>query len=169
MTRNVAGDGQKRNNLHDCGREYPTEPRVAVGAVVFHRGRVLLVKRGRPPSRALWAIPGGGVDLGETLVQAAEREVFEETGLRIRAAAPVYTFEYIERDDVGRIRFHYVIVDLTAEYIDGDIRPGDDALEVRWVSDDELPRFDISANTLALLHSRFGFGPGAGNGRIDSK
>jgi ADP-ribose pyrophosphatase len=168
MRNTLPEDGQRQTGVTAPGREYPDEPRVAVGAVVFHEDRVLLVKRGRPPSRALWAIPGGGVDLGETLAQAAEREVFEETGVRIRAGAPVYTFDHIERDGAGRVRFHYVIVDLGGEYIDGDIRPGDDALAVRWVAAEELPRLEVSARTLALLNRRFGFGPGAPGDRDDS-
>jgi ADP-ribose pyrophosphatase len=135
---------------------------VAVGAVVFNGDRVLLVQRSRPPSRTLWAIPGGGVDLGETLGDAAEREVFEETGIRVRAGGPIYTFEHIERDSAGRIRFHYVIVDLAAEYLDGDIRPGDDALAVRWVAADELRRLAVSPTTLSLLRDCFGFGAGTG-------
>ena len=75
-------------------REYPDKPQVAVGAIVINDGRVLLVKRSQPPSKGLWAIPGGRVELGETLKQAAEREIIEETGLTIRAGDPVYTFSY---------------------------------------------------------------------------
>jgi ADP-ribose pyrophosphatase len=131
---------------------------VAVGAVVFKRGRVLLVRRGQAPSHDLWAIPGGRVALGETLAEAAEREILEETGIRIRAGAPVYTFDHIERDDGGTIRFHYVIVDLMAEYIDGDPRPGDDASEARWISPHDLQRLDVSPVTRSLLQKRFGFG-----------
>ena len=113
---------------------YPQQPVVAVGAIVFEKDRVLLVRRGQPPSQDLWAIPGGRVKLGETLQEAAEREILEETGIRIRAGEPVYTFDYIERDGTSRPRFHYVIVDLRADFIDGELRAGDDAADVRWVS-----------------------------------
>jgi HAD superfamily hydrolase (TIGR01457 family) len=133
------------------GNEYPDCPRPAVGAVVFREGRVLLVKRGKPPSEGLWAIPGGSVELGESLQTAAEREILEETGIKIKAGEPVCTFDAIQKDDSGRIRFHYVIVDLVADYLEGDPRAGDDAHEVRWVRPDELSRLPMSIKTLNLL------------------
>ncbi len=114
--------------------EYPDLPRLAVGAVVVHQGRILLVRRAKAPAKGLWAIPGGSVNLGETLQQAAEREILEETGLTIRAAEPLLTFETIRRDPDGRVRFHYVIVDLAAVYVAGDLAPADDAAEARWFS-----------------------------------
>ncbi|MEW6673804.1 MAG: NUDIX hydrolase [Thermodesulfobacteriota bacterium] len=137
---------------------YPSRPRVAVGAVVFKDDRVLLVRRGRAPAKGLWAIPGGSMELGETLQAAAEREIYEETGIEIRAGEPVLTFDVIERDDDGRIRFHYVIVDMIADYIGGVLRSGDDALEARWVSAKGLNRLNVSSRTRRLLTERFGFG-----------
>ena len=136
----------------------PSQPVVAVGAVVFKNDRVLLVRRGRPPSKDLWAIPGGRVEIGETLQEAAEREIFEETGLTIQAREPVYTFDYIERDGSAAPRFHYVIVDLIAEYVAGDIRAGDDAVEARWIAAEELGGLKVSSKTLKLLKKQFGFG-----------
>lgn len=137
---------------------YPEHPRLAVGAVVFHAGRVLLVRRGRPPGQGQWAIPGGKVCLGETLKQAAEREILEETGVRVAAGDPVYTFDMVERDDTGRVRFHYVIVDLAAAYLGGDVRPGDDAAEARWVAAEELPALGVNTRTRELLLREFHFG-----------
>lgn len=137
---------------------YPERPRVAVGAVVFKDDRVLLVERGKPPSAGTWAIPGGSVQLGETLRQAAEREVLEETGVVIRAGEPVLTFETIETDAGGRIRYHYVIVDLAAEHLDGVPRASSDAAAARWVSADELPQLNVNRKTRELLKKRFGFG-----------
>ena len=137
---------------------FPQRPVVAVGAVVFNGKRVLLVRRGQPPSEDLWAIPGGKVGLGETLQAAAEREIREETGVSIRALEPVYTFDHIERDKTGRIRFHYVIVDMRAEYLSGAIRSGDDAREARWVSADEIVNMTVSSRTRDLLHQQFQFG-----------
>ena len=138
---------------------YPVQPQVAVGAIVFKDDRVLLVRRGKPPAEDLWAIPGGRVEIGETLQQAAEREILEETAITIRARLPVYTFDVIERDSQGHIRFHYVIVDLTADYVRGRPRAGDDASAARWIASDELATLKVSPKTRQLLKARFNFGP----------
>lgn len=137
---------------------YPRHPRVAVGAFVFKSKRVLLVKRGQPPAQGLWAIPGGNMKLGETLQEATEREVKEETGLTIKAREPVFTFDVIKKDENGRIRYHYVIVDLIAEYVSGTLEPGDDALEARWVSPQEMGELKLSQRTRQVLAQRFKFG-----------
>ena len=126
--------------------------------IVFKDNQVLLVRRGQPPSQDLWAIPGGRVHIGETLQQAAEREIFEETGIIISAHDPVYTFDYIERDGNDNVRFHYVIVDLRADYISGKLRAGDDAAEVRWVGPDEMERLRVSSKTVRLLKEEYDFG-----------
>jgi ADP-ribose pyrophosphatase len=138
--------------------DYPGNPRVAVGAVVFKDECVLLVRRGQPPAEDLWAIPGGSVEIGETLQEAAEREILEETGIQIRALKPIYTFDVIDRDAAGKVRFHYVIVDLAADYVLGEPSPGDDAVEARWVSAKEIDGLAVSAATVKLLKTRFGFG-----------
>ena len=145
---------------HRCKQknDYPGKPRVAVGAVVFKEECVLLVRRGQAPAKDLWAIPGGSVEIGETLQKAAEREILEETGIQIRALKPIYTFDVIDRDAAGKVRFHYVIVDLAADYVMGEPVPGDDALEARWVSAREINGLEVSAATLKLLKTRYGFG-----------
>lgn len=130
---------------------YPAGPRPAVGAVVLHAGRVLLVRRGRPPGQGLWSIPGGSVRLGETLQQAAEREVLEETGVAIRARQPIHTFDLVERDAAGRVRFHYVIVDLAADYLSGEPCAGDDAAAACWATAEDLEGPDIHPATRELL------------------
>ncbi len=136
--------------------EYPDRPRVAVGAVVIHDGRVLLVKRGKPPALGQWAIPGGSVELGETLQAAAEREVMEETGVLVEAREVIYTFENIHRDQENRIRFHYLIVDLAARFIRGTPVARDDAAAARWVAAADVADLDINRNSLKLLH-KIGF------------
>jgi len=134
---------------------YPDRPIPAVGALVVHQGRVLLVRRGSPPALGEWAIPGGRIHLGETLQQAAEREIFEETGVRIRAGAPLFTFDAIHRDDAGRIQYHYVIIDLAADYLSGTPTPGDDAADARWVSPDQFDTLPMNAASKQFL-KRFG-------------
>jgi ADP-ribose pyrophosphatase len=130
---------------------YPESPRVGVGALVIHEGKVLLIKRGVAPNEGLWAVPGGTLELGESLKQCAERETLEETGLVVRAETPVYAFDYVERDPVGEIRFHFVIVDLKATYIGGKPVGQDDALEARWVGKDDIEALPVGENTLKLL------------------
>ncbi|SLM29802.1 NUDIX hydrolase [Desulfamplus magnetovallimortis] len=135
-----------------------TQPKLAVGAVVFKDQKVLLVKRGKAPAKGVWAIPGGSVELGETLKQAAEREVLEETGIRIKAGDPVYSFESIDRDQNGKVRFHYYIVDLEAEYLGGEVIPGDDANDAAWVPAEDLKKKNVNPKTLELLSDIYNFG-----------
>ena len=126
-------------------------PRVGVGAVVFHNGRVLLVRRARPPRAGEWAIPGGKVRAGETLQAAAEREIHEETGVRIRAGEPVHAFDLIERNADGTLRWHYVIVDLMGEYLDGEPRAASDAGDAGWFDADALRELPLNPETRRLL------------------
>ena len=137
---------------------YPNHPRVAVGAVVFREDRVLLVLRGKPPAEKQWSIPGGCVELGETLQEAAEREITEEAGIIIQAKNPIYTFDVIEHDENDDIRFHYVIVDLAADYVSGELSAGDDAVAVSWVSLKDLNNRNVSDATRKLLAQCYGFG-----------
>lgn len=125
-------------------------PLIGVGAVVFLDQNVLLVKRKFEPAANQWAIPGGKLEFGETLKQAAEREVFEETGIRIEAGDVVHIFEWIDQQ-------HYIIVDLDAIYISGDLHAGDDALEVSWVNPAELKALNVTQSTLDLLKSKYNF------------
>lgn len=131
-------------------------PRVAVGAIVRRGDTILLVQRGRPPAMGEWAVPGGKVAWGETLAAAVEREVLEETGCRVRAERPVYLFEHIEPITAdGQHHFHYVIIDLAAEWLAGDPQAGDDAVAARWVRFDQLPTLPVNHNTLTALQQLF--------------
>src|SRR5438445_9659284 len=123
-------------------REYPDYPRVGVGAVVLSRGRVLLVRRGKPPGEGRWSLPGGLVDLGETSVDAARREVEEECGIAVRIAGLAGVLDRVTRDAGGRVRYHWVLVDYLAfpESDDDTIIAGDDAAEVRWVPIGDVDR-----------------------------
>lgn len=131
-------------------------PRPGVGAVVFHQGAVLLVRRARPPAAGEWALPGGRLHWGESLQAGAEREVLEETGIRVRAREPVFAFDLIEHDASGECRLHYVIVDLAADYLGGEPRPGDDAADARWVHPADLAGLRVNATTRRLLRERYG-------------
>ncbi|HYC55841.1 MAG TPA: NUDIX hydrolase [Candidatus Binatia bacterium] len=131
--------------------EYPSEPRVAVGAVVVRDGRVLLVERGKSPSSGMWAVPGGSVELGESLAQAVEREVMEETGVTVLAGDVVHAFDAVVRDQDGRVRFHYVIVDLEAAYVAGEAVAAGDASDARWFRSSELDGVRVHPVTLELV------------------
>ena len=136
----------------------PKNPILAVGALVFHSDRVLLVRRNNPPNQGLWSIPGGKVELGESLQAAAEREIWEETRIEIRAKTPIFCFDTIERDAEGNVRFHYVIIDLIAEYVSGEAAPGDDANDAMWFSKTDLTHSCLSEMTRQLLSDQFNFG-----------
>lgn len=107
----------------------------------------------------MWAIPGGSVRLGETLRQAAEREILEETSVKVKAREPVFTFDVIERDSKGDVRFHYVIIDFEADYISGCPMAGDDALDAEWISEADALKLNINPSSRSLLKEKFDFGP----------
>ena len=114
-------------------REYPKHPLLGVGAVVLRGDKVLLVCRAQDPCKGEWTFPGGLVELGETLREAAERETYEETGIRVRAGEVLEVVDSLVKGSGGRLRFHYSIVDVICRYISGSPRPGDDVSEVAWV------------------------------------
>jgi len=126
-------------------------PRVAVGAVIVSDNKILLVKRKNPPHQNEWAIPGGKVKWGESLQQAAEREILEESGIHIKAQEPVYTFELIERDEQQRVIWHYIIVDLMCCFLSGEVQASSDARAARWFDKKDLSTKTINSTTLHLL------------------
>lgn len=133
-----------------------TFPQVAVGAVVIKDNKVLLVKRKNPPAQGVWALPGGRVHAGESLEEAVEREIREETGIHVQVGSVVHVFDVIERNE-DDLSVHYVIIDYRAEYVSGDPRAGDDALEAGWVSKDEIDERAVNDSTRLLLKQKFGF------------
>lgn len=121
-------------------REYPLAPIVGVGAVVVHHGRVLVARRGREPLKGKWSIPGGVVELGESLNDAVVREVREETGLEVEAVELIELIDRVQKDSVSdgeRIRYHYVIADYLCRVMGGTLDAASDADEVRWVERSE--------------------------------
>lgn len=131
-------------------------PQVAVGAVVFRDGKVLLVRRAHMPGKGLWAIPGGRVNPGETLPEAARREILEETGVVINLGEVIHAFDYIERNQDGTLMFHYVVVDFMGEYVSGEPAAHDDALDARFMTLDEMYAERVSSSTVELL-KKIGF------------
>lgn len=133
-------------------RRYPDAPLVGVGVAVFDdAGRVLLARRGNPPRAGQWGLPGGLVDLGERLVDAARREVREECAIEIEIGGIVGTFEPIERDADGRIEYHYVVIDYWARLRSGIAQAQDDAAAISWAAMDELDRYALSADTRGVI------------------
>jgi ADP-ribose pyrophosphatase YjhB (NUDIX family) len=133
--------------VSDAGTPRPT---VAVGAFVFDAaGRVLLVQRGRPPGAGLWTVPGGKLELGESLAAAVEREVREETGLVVRCGALVDVVERVI--DAGGARWHYVILDYLASLEGGTLAAADDVRDARFVDDAELATLPLTDGLLPVL------------------
>ncbi|MGD0795082.1 MAG: NUDIX hydrolase [Dehalococcoidales bacterium] len=127
----------------DSGRWYPRNPMVGVGAVVIRDRSLLMVKRAQEPSLGKWSIPGGGVELGETLYEAVKREVFEECSVTIEIERLLDATENIIRDKNGRVKFHFVLVDFVGRYINGEVLAQSDAGECRWVDLKEVEGMDI--------------------------
>ena len=133
-------------------REYPDRPIVGVGVVLFHKDQVLLVRRGKPPRQGEWSLPGGKQKLGETLKEAARREVLEETGLELKNIKLIDVVDSIIHDAAGdSILYHYSLVDWMAEYSSGELRPGGDADDARWFEMDRLSDLGLWEKTLEII------------------
>ena len=129
-------------------------PVVGVGAVVIHEGRVLLIRRGKEPLRGRWLVPGGTVELGETLEEALVREVEEETGLRVKPRKMLTIFDRIHRED-SQVVYHYVIVDYLCDFLSGHPRAGSDAEDVAMATPADLPKFDLPAKAMEVVLDGF--------------
>ena len=144
-----------------AGRQYPQRPVVGVGAVVLVPTpgatdsddiRVLLIKRRFEPLAGRWSVPGGMLELGERLADGLVREVREETGAEVEAGPVVEVFDGITRDDDGRVRFHYVLIDYLCRFIGGRIEAGSDVSAVELVAPADLARYDLTPKTLEVIH-----------------
>jgi ADP-ribose pyrophosphatase len=132
-------------------REYPDRPIVGVGAVIIAENRVLLARRAKPPLMGRWSLPGGVVELGETLRAATEREALEETGLVIKAGEVLEVFDRIIPGADGRTQYHYVLVDFLCQVVRGDLRAGEDAAEVAWAGLDELEKYELEEPAMSVI------------------
>ena len=120
------------------GRRYPDRPIVGVLAVVVRGDRVLVVRRANPPMPGRWGFPGGVLELGETVAQGAMRELAEETGVEAEAGGPLTVIDTIDRDEEGRVRYHYTLVAMIGHWQSGEGVAGDDAEEVAWLTRAEI-------------------------------
>jgi len=132
-------------------REYPERPIVGVGAVVLDGGRVLLVRRGHEPLKGEWSLPGGAVDVGETLEAAVAREVLEETGLGVEVGPMIDVLDSIRVDPDGRARYHFVLIDYLCRPTGGTLCCATDAADATWAAVDDLARFALAEGTLSMI------------------
>jgi len=143
-------------------REYPERPMVGVGGVIIHEGRALLIRRGSEPLRGEWSIPGGTLELGETLAEGVARELREETGVEVRVLGQIEVFERIFTEKSGgktkkkkRPRYHFVIVDYLCERISGEARAGSDVTNVAYAREEELEKFHLTETALRVIRKAF--------------
>ena len=136
-------------------RRYPKRPIVGVGAIILRRDRILMAQRGKEPLMGWWSLPGGALELGESLADGVRREVREETGLEIRPMGVLEIFERIMRDATGAPEYHYVLIDYICRITGGELCAGDDVCAVEWVRRSELPKLQITEGTLAVIEKGF--------------
>lgn len=137
-------------------RRYPSVPRVGVGVIIFNEyGRVLLIKRGNEPSKNLWSVPGGLVELGEKVTEAVRREALEECNLHVEPKMILDVVDLILKDDEEGVRFHYVLIDYLADFLGGELMPQSDASDAGWFSESDLTNLHIPEITQTLLEKAF--------------
>jgi len=136
-------------------REFPEVPLVGVGAVIIEANRVVLVKRAHPPLQAEWSIPGGVLDVGELMREAAVREAREETGLMVDPVHLLGVYDRVLRNPEQRVQYHYVLIDFLCRRVAGSLAAASDAAEVRWFTPEELPGLKLAEDTLDVIRKGF--------------
>ena len=136
-------------------REFPEHPLIGVGAIIIEDDGVVLVKRAHPPIQGHWSIPGGVLEVGEMVRDAAVREAREETGLTVEPGELLGVYDRILRDPEQRVQYHYVLVDFLCRRIGGELLAASDAAEVRWFTREELPGLNLAEDTLEVIQKGF--------------
>lgn len=128
---------------------------VGVGIILFKQDRVMLIKRGKPPKQGEWSLPGGAQELGETVEQTALRELYEETGLNGEIISLVDVINSVDRDDQGRIRHHYTLIDFVARWTDGEARAGGDAVDAQWFNVNNIKALNLWSETERVIEEAY--------------
>src|ERR1700719_4688990 len=136
-------------------REFPEVPLVGVGAIIIEGERVVLVKRAHPPLQAEWSIPGGVLEVGELVREAAIREAREETGLFVEPGELLGVYDRILRDPEQRVQYHYVLIDFLCRAVGGELLAASDATEIRWFTREQLPILNLAEDTLDVIRKGF--------------
>ncbi len=137
-------------------REYPEAPIVGVGAIIRDGDRIVLIRRNQEPSRGRWTFPGGLVELGEPVRDAARREALEETGLVVEIGEVAAVLDNVVHDEADRIRYHYVIVDFLARLVGGRLQPGSDVSDVCWAGLADLDALDVTEKAAEIARRLLG-------------
>jgi ADP-ribose pyrophosphatase YjhB (NUDIX family) len=136
-------------------REYPETPLVGVGAIIIEQDRAVLVKRGHAPLLGKWSIPGGVLEVGETLREAAAREAREETGLVVEVGELLGVYDRVLRDDQDRVLYHYVLIDFLCRRTSGELMASGDAADAGWFSRAEIAEMKLAADTQDVIAKGF--------------
>jgi len=132
-------------------RQYPKQPLVGVGALIVENGRIVLIKRGHAPLLGEWSIPGGMLELGETVRQGTEREALEETSLGVRTTELMGVFDRVVLDDGKRTLYHYVLIDFLCEVVSGELQAQGDAADARWFTAEEIEALPLARDTAEVI------------------
>lgn len=136
-------------------REYPERPLVGVGGVVIRDERTLLVRRGSAPLEGEWSIPGGMLELGETILEGVRRELLEETAIEVRVLDLIEVFERVTRDEAGKLKYHFVILDYLCEAVRGEAQAGSDVTAVAWARESELSKYSLTPTATRVIQKAF--------------
>ena len=145
------------NGPDATGREYPQRPIIAVGGVVIHDERALLIRRGQPPLEGRWSIPGGILEIGETITSAIERELKEETGISVRVLGLLEIYEKVLRDSDNRAQYHFIILDYMCEFVEGEAEAAGDVTDAAWVREEDLEKLQLTSAALRVVKKAFAF------------